>query len=101
MLLVFATVLLNLDHTNGTDDHLILDIMPDQLDCADDYSRIIENIPAEFPTTGVEDRTFTLIKNFSVTSGGTYTYYINAILTSGANNDTFGWAKMWSIFIPS
>jgi hypothetical protein len=97
---VEANVQLILSHTTGTRDYIELAIGTTNIDGGDNYNNLVWDIPAAYPTSALEVKTFTVRKTFSV-AAGTYTYYLNGEVFIGWNaSDVFNYAAMVATFHP-
>jgi hypothetical protein len=97
-IVVEANTWLILDHTTGTEDQLQLDIGTSATDVGDVYNTVYWSIPAAMPTFASIYQTFTVRRAFPVTAG-TYTYYLNGYMPSGASgNDKFWFCAMHATF---
>ena len=98
-IVVEANAYMELDHTNGTADNLFLNIGTTATDGGSPYDEVAWTIPSTDPTSALSPYTFTVRKVFNVTAAGTYTYYLNGEMTSGASgSDNFYWCRMIATF---
>lgn len=99
---VEANVWVVLQHTNGTEDHLVLAIGTTSSDCGSGYDQVNWDIPSTYPSASDIDRTFTVRRMVDIPSAGTYTYYLNGYMSSGyaAGSDAFSYARMHAVFYP-
>jgi len=97
---VEANVRVRLSHVNGTEDELRLLIDSTTTTCLYNPDNVFWTIPAGYPSSISEEYTFTVRRAFSV-AAGTYTYYLNGVMSSGgAGDDQFWYAKLHATFYP-
>lgn len=97
-IVIDANAWIQLDHTTGTIDALVVGIGTSATDCGTAFDEVHYQIPAAIPTyAGLTDNTFHVTRTFTV-AAGTYTYYLNAQMTSGASGDRFWFASMQGAF---
>jgi hypothetical protein len=92
-----------LEHTNGTEDNLIVAIGTTTVDCGSAYYQGRVELPSAYPTASSIDTTTFVHRPISVLAGGSYTYYLNGYMSSGyaASTDRFWFASMVAQFFPS
>lgn len=102
-IVVEANVQVYLYHTVGIRDLLILGIGDTTTDCGGWADRSYWDYPASLPTetTGIW-YTFTVRRAFQISSGGSYTYYVNGLMGSGysANTDHFYGSVIHATYFP-
>jgi hypothetical protein len=101
--IVEANVWVKLTHVNGTLDRLALAIGTTPTDEGDIYSSVYWDIPSAYPSSVDSFHTFTVRRMFSISGAGSYTYYLNGMMSSGysAFTDCFWFAAMHAVFYPS
>jgi hypothetical protein len=101
--LVIANARMQITHTSGTRDELILAINQSATSCGGSYERVQYTWPSGYPSFTREDMTFTVMQNFNFTSATTDTFYLNGYMSSGyaASTDCFWFSDMHAIFIPN
>jgi hypothetical protein len=98
-IVVEANTWMMLDHTNGTLTRLYLAIGTSATDGGNATDWVAWDIPAAMPTLAESNYTFTVRNLFTVSSAGTYTYYLNGMMASGASaNDQFYFDRMIATF---
>lgn len=90
-IVVEANVRVMIGHVNGTDDLIELNIGTTAVDPFDYYNGLRWTWPASEPTFIWKEYTFTVRRIFTVTYAGTYTYYLNGCMITGANGDDCFW----------
>jgi len=89
-ILVWAHTNLAIDHENGLTDEIYLQVTPfrDSI-LANDNGFAIFVLPAELPTqtTGWYIHSADISRPFAIETAGVYTYYFNANVRTGNNND--------------
>lgn len=99
--LVQANAYVQLDHTTGTVDTLALGIGTTATDCGSATNQVNWQIPAAYPTHPLQNMTFTVRRDFTVPAAGTYTYYLNGMMSSGASgSDRFWFASLDAVYYP-
>ena len=97
-LIVEADAWMKLDHTTGTNDLLVLNIGTTATDQGTAFSQMHWSIPSAMPTTPLSDYSFMVRGVFTITTAGTYTYYLNGYMSSGASTDEFWYDTMTATF---
>jgi len=98
VIIVEANVWMNMSHVNGTEDYMILNIGTTNTDAGTFYDRTQWTWPSTDPTFSLKTYNFNVRRMFTVTAG-TYTYYLNGRMNSGANNDdSFYYCNMIATF---
>jgi hypothetical protein len=97
---VEADTIINLSHTNGTDDSASIYIGENATDCSSPYDNSAwVFIPSTYPT-GFNLNSVHLSRTFIV-SAGTKTFYLNGLMAVGQNaTDEFRYANMKAVFYP-
>ena len=102
-ILVSANTTVQLFHDNGVADTLVLGLDTTTTICGPVPERVYWNIPAILPSFTLLKQTLHVQRFFTVSSAGTYTYYLNGYMHDGyvANTDRFYLANMQALYIPS
>ena len=97
VVVVDASVMVNLDHTAGIDDFLRLCIGTDATDVGSNYWNTFWTIPYTAQTFFASSFSFRVQRVFSV-NAGVHTFYLNGFMLSGANTDNMYWSGMTAEF---
>jgi hypothetical protein len=98
---VSATVVVRLDHTNGVRDNAWLSLSDVAADCAFTAETSLALVPDVEPTAWYYI-TVPILRAFVVGSSGSYTYYLNGIMAVGASaSDSFANSSVVAVFYPS
>jgi len=81
-------VWMQIGHVSGTEDNLILNIGTSASDEGNPYELTRWNWPSTDASFSNKHYSFNVRRLFTVTAG-TYTYYLNGKMTSGANSDDY------------
>lgn len=104
-ILVEANTILGLYHESGVNDFVELAIGTSPTDCGTQPwgDNVWWEIPNAWPASGYTRQTFTVRKPFSVSSAGTYTYYLNGYMNQGysPSTDAFWYARVIATFFPN
>jgi len=99
---VSATVGVGVGHEFGFDDEPRIVVAASSTDCSLNNYTAFVSVPATLPTDPVHFETVPLLRPFPVSSGGTYTYYVNGVMARGADaGDRFDSASLVAVFYPS
>ncbi|HCB63454.1 MAG: hypothetical protein A2W94_05620 [Bacteroidetes bacterium GWE2_42_42] len=95
---VIASVWTRIGHVSGVEDLLYLNIGTTPTDEGEIYTLHIHSVPASYPSSTNTSHSTMLTRKFNVMAG-TYTYYLNGKMVSGANNDdSFWYASLRAVF---
>jgi hypothetical protein len=97
---VDATNWVKLNHTGGIEDAVRISIGSSPVDCGDSNGSWATTIPADIASTTV-NQTASPRNVYTVSSAGTYIYYLNGYMISGADaSDRFWFARMFATYYP-
>lgn len=100
-IIVTSTVRVHIDHTPGFTDRILLNHSTSPSDMGLPYSMVEERILADMPTIGAWEKSYSVHSIHSVTSEGTYTYYLVGQMAEGASvHDEFFSAQMMAVYYP-
>ena len=100
-IVINANVMLDLNHVAGTRDIAFVVIQNNTSSCPDDPFLGIMVVADNAPTTTYW-QSVPVMKNYTVTSAGSYTFYVNGRMTSGQDaSDLFWYANLVAVFYPS
>jgi len=98
---VEATNWISLNHANGTQDFTIIFVGSSSSDCGDYFGAWAGTVPAII-ASGTVQQTASPRNVFTVSGAGTYTYYLNGYMSSGADaSDWFYYARMFATYYPN
>lgn len=100
---VDADAWIYLNHTNGTMDWAQIHIGTSSSDCSSaDYAMMIAQVPANYPTATTQ-HSLHVMRSVTVTSAGTYTYYLNGEDTSAGHDpqDKFWYSNLRAVYYPN
>ncbi len=98
VIIVEATAWMRMGHVSGTEDYLVLNIGTSATDGGDVYDQTRWTWPSTDPSFSTKTYSFNVRRMFTVTAG-TYTYYLNGTMFSGANSDdSFYYCNMIATF---
>jgi hypothetical protein len=98
VIIVEANAFMFIGHVNGTEDRMILNIGTSATDIGSGFDQVIWTWPATDASFTNKYHSFTVRKMFTV-AAGTYTYYLNGYMPSGANaDDAFYYCSMIATF---
>ena len=102
MVVVIANANMLETHVSGTDNTFVLAIGSTSTDCGSSYNQMRWTTPSSEASFSGDYRTFTVLRSFTVSSAGSYSYYLNGYMSSGysASTDCFWYAEMEATFIP-
>jgi hypothetical protein len=104
-LVIFVTEVFFISHTAGTEDLWYVGPGTDTNDCAfavDQQSYMIDTIPAGDATDSLIQRSGSFSSVLPVTSGNSYTIYVNINFSSGADaGDEVNRGTIVAVFYPS
>ncbi len=96
---VEANVWVNMDHTNGINDIVALNIGTTPTDYGNNFDVVRWTIPSADPTSPINNYAFTVRRVIPVYSAGTYTFYLNGYMPSGASGfDSMYYSSMIASF---
>ncbi len=100
-IVITGSVMLDISHTTGTRDVAFVVIQNNTNLCPDDPYLGIMVVQSGLPTDTYW-QSIPVNKNYTVTSAGTYTFYVNGRMTSGQNVlDQFWYANLIAVFYPA
>lgn len=88
-------------HVNGQADRLLINIGTSATDGGTPFDYVAYDTPSSYPSYSGILQTFTVRKAFTVSSAGTYTYYLNGTIPYGGVNvtaDNFNYCYMIATF---
>jgi len=98
---VTATVRVRLEHTLGSPDQVVLLLSRTSADCTYDAWRAYYTVVTDEPT-GQYIHAMSVQEPFAIGSAGTYTFYLNALMVTGASAaDAVTGAAMIAVFYPA
>lgn len=98
---ISANVMLDLSHTLGTRDVAFVVVQNNTASCPDDPYLGIMVVQANLPADTYW-QSIPVMKNYTLGSAGTYTFYVNGRMTAGADpGDLFWYANLVAVFYPS
>ncbi len=101
-IVVQGSTRLHIDHTTGTEDRWLVAVGPDATTCPLGAWSWLDSIGTNDPTQASYWKSAYAQNAFTVTTAGTYTYYLNAYMISGQDSgDEFIYANMVAVFYPS
>ncbi len=90
-----------INHVSGTTDVVNAGPSTSQTAAPSSYHTFVYEIPSIVSTASSVDVTGTVHASFSVTTAGTYTYYLVGAMSSGADaSDRFTYSNMSALYIP-
>ncbi len=89
--IVETNVMVRISHVTGTDDIVILNIGTTTTDPGSIYDQTFFTWPSVLPSFSAKLFNFTVRRMITVAAAGTYTYYLNGLMNSGANADDNFW----------
>jgi len=100
-IVIMASVMLDISHTAGTRDIAFVVIQNNTNLCPDDPYLGIMVVQSGLPTDTYW-QSIPVNKNYTVSSAGTYTFYVNGRMTGGQNaGDRFWYANLIAVFYPA
>lgn len=98
---VDLTARMQLNHVSGTADVVLIGPSTSQTGAPSSYHTFVYEIPSIVPTAASVDVAGTVHASFSVSTAGTYTYYLVGTMSSGADAaDFLRYSNMSAMFIP-
>lgn len=98
--IIWANVMLDIGHTSGTRDNAWVFVENTTTTCNPEPQMAIMVVPSSLPTDGYW-QTVSAMKNYTVTSAGTYTFYVTGMMQTGVGGDFFYYADLVAVFYPS
>ncbi len=99
---VSATVGIGIGHTVGTNDTARLSLAGTSTECGISNYTAFVSVPAGLPSSTSYFETVPLLRPFLVSSAGTYTVYVNGIMSEGWDPaDRFDSASLVAVYYPN
>lgn len=101
-ILASAAVRIQLSHTSGSADAMRVGFGTSTTDCPGGGNAAGVRLPSGMGTASDYEYTLNPMRMFTVSASGTYTYYLNGIMESGASSGDLIWsASEHLLFVPS
>lgn len=100
--IVSATVGVGINHTFGVSDTARIVVSTSATDCALNNYTAFVSVPSSVMSDRFHYVTVPLLRAFPVSGAGTFTFYVNAVMDTGADaTDRFDTASVVAVFYPA
>ena len=100
-IVVSATVGVGINHTFGISDTALIVVAASAMECTVNNYAAWVSVPYSLPTDPYHFTTVPILRSFIVDAAGTMTFYVNGIMTLGADaNDRFDSASLVAVYYP-